>query len=438
MPERLKAAVTAIISAWSAWARPGVGGAMRMNPALAPAWSAWQSGAFVEAGALGKRLVAQPETCDAGRHILSLVAHVTGDHGAAVAHHDRIRPGYRWLPQLDEPVLWSHVHGGDLQAALVFARARKMPEAALKRLELAINRPLSVELDGVVELPFTDDPLSPLMPGVAASLCGRPTVARLDTGGAFVHLSAQQAKAFGVRTVACEKAFASLTTGRICFGAADQLVLGGAILRNIPVAVHHGALSTQGIADNLGVEVGPIIGTNVLQQFLATIDGPGQRLILSRRGNEAARTQHLALVSHARGSSHDVPFAMLHDHFMIVRGSVATHPALLFVDSGLVAFNTQQGQAALLAPHSGLAVWGAPRTSPELFPVIPGTVALDGVARVQMSVFPVSDRVWRQFGDWGGLKVNGLLSWGFLSHFSWTIDFDRYTYSFGDETKGVS
>ena len=44
---------------------------------------------------------------------------------------------------------------------------------------------------------------------------------------------------------------------------------------------------------------------------------------------------------------------------MIARGRVGgVTDANLFVDSGLVAFTAEQGQAALLAPRHALASWG--------------------------------------------------------------------------------
>lgn len=428
--ERLRvAAVATVTGADPATGRAGVGAAMRKSLALDAAWSAWESGTFASARALCEELVAQEETCDAAHHILALVAHVTGDHKAAIVHHQQIRPRYRWLGHLDEPVLWSHVHGGDLEAARRFAEVRRLPRATLKRLDLAIRRPLSLELHGTASLPFTDDPLSPYMPGVSASLCGHSTIVRLDTGGAFLHLSASQAEVFGIQTIACERAFASLTTGKICFGVADELVLGNAILRNVPVAVHHGALSTQGIRDALGVEVGPIIGTNILQRFMTTIDGPGKRILLSSRRDEASRARHHALLSKTHAQTFEIPFAMLHDHFMIARGSAGNIPTLFFVDSGLVVFNTEQGQAAVLAPQSTLDGWGAVSTGPGRFPELAEPLALDAAARFRLAAFTVTDRLWRRFGDWAGLKVQALLSWGFLSYYCWTIDFDRYTYS---------
>ena len=288
---------------------------------------------------------------------LVLVASVLGEFDEAIATHQLIDPRYRRLAELDEPVLWAHVHRDDIAGALAFAERRGLGRrgAATQRLRLALENPLDVEIEGVVDVPFTDDALTPLMPGFAARLNGRPTVARLDTGGSFIHMTAEAAEAFGVKTVVAERAFAALRWHTVRHGFAD-LELGKIHLRNAPVAVHEGALPTGPIAEAFGVELGPIIGTNVLERFLATVDAPGQRLLLSRRGDAEARTAHLARLGAA---PHEAPFALWGDHLMIARGRVGgMTDANLFVDSGLVAFTAEQGQAALLAPRHALASWG--------------------------------------------------------------------------------
>lgn len=144
------------------------------------------------------------------------------------------------------------------------------------------------------------------MPGFAALLNGQPTVARLDTGGSFIHVSSEAATAFGVKTIASEREFAALGWHTVRHGIAN-LELGPIQLRNVPVAVHEGALPAGAIAEVFGVELGPIIGTNVLGRFLTTVDAPSRRLLLSRRGDAVARAAHLAQLDAAQ---HEAPFAL--------------------------------------------------------------------------------------------------------------------------------
>lgn len=409
---------------------------MPRTEAAAPAWDAWRAGDFNEARMRADALLARDESLDEARHLRVLAAHVTGDYPGAIAAYEAIGPRYRRLSELDEPVLWSYVHAGDMAGARAFAESRGMTrnKVTRERLRLAVERPLRTEIAGVVELAFTDDALTPFFPGFEARVNGHPAVARLDTGGVFVHLSAEQAAAYGVETVACERSFAALRFARVCHGVAD-LELGPVRLRNAPVAVHHGALPAEQIASAFGVELGPIIGTNVLQQFLTTVDSPRRRLILSARADPAARAAHLARLG---GDQAEIPFAMWSDHLMIARGSVDGYQGLnFFVDSGLVAATEAQGQAAMLAPRGALADWRVPTPARNSLAELPGDLALGPVAQEGMTASAVSDATWRNFGDWGGVRVDALISYGFLKRYAWTIDFDRRVYLFRDgETRG--
>ena len=66
--------------------------------------------------------------------------------------------------------------------------------------------------------------------------------------------------------------------------------------------------------------------------------------------------------------------------------------------------------------------------APGNFAAIPWPVALGSAERDDMTAFVVSNRTWRQFGDWSRLKVAALLSHAFFKRYSWTLDFDRQVY----------
>jgi hypothetical protein len=402
------------------WFTPAPG----TDPTLAPAWKDWERGDFLSASGRAAELVAGAATADAGHHMLALVSHVTGKYSDALAHYGKIGPNYRWLKQLDEPMLWSYVHLRDIEGAQAFGIKRSYGKrsATAVCLKLAAERPMSVQSRGLVEIELTVDGLTPYMPGFSACLNGRPTVARLDTGGSFVHLSSEQAAAYGIKTVACERTFAGLNWGKVCHGVTD-LGFGSIQLENVPILVHDGQLAAAQIANAFGVELGPIVGTNVLEQFMSTVDGTKRRLYFSRRGDGTARDEHLRYLGN---EAIEVPFVMWGDHYMIARGSVGEYSDLnLFVDSGLVALTENQGQAALLASDATLTSWGVSSVEATQLADLPGSVGLGAAVRRKMSAMRVSDATWRDFGDWGGIRVDALISWGFLKHFVWTVDFDR-------------
>ncbi len=353
-----------------------------------------------------------------------------GQHADAITAHGALGARYRRLSELDEPILWSYLRLGDFAAAHAFAERRGLlrNRATRERLRLAAEKPVRVEMSGVVELPFTEDAFSPLMPGVEVRVGGRPLVARLDTGGSYLHVTRSQARALGIEHGGCEQGFAGLVRNTICYGAAD-LALGGARIENAPVWVHaDDTFPIAVVAGAFGVEMGPIIGTNVFHQFLTTIDAPGRRLILSKRGDPTARAGHIARLS---GHAEEVPFALLKEHFMIARGRVGEgHDLNFFIDSGLAAFRTDQGQAGLIVSTSTLEAWGIPAPSAGRFAEIPRSIALGRLRQDGMTAVAVPDRTWRDFGDWSGIRVEALLSHAFLKNYAWTIDFDRHVYLF--------
>jgi hypothetical protein len=214
----------------------------------------------------------------------------------------------------------------------------------------------------------------------------------------------------------------------MCYGSAD-LTLGDARMQNAPVVVHaDDAIPASSIASAFGVEMGPIIGTNILGHFLTTVDAPHARLLLSERGNPGARDQHLARLS---GHVQETPFALLGEHFMISRGRIGEgRDVNFFIDSGLAAFRSDQGQAGLLASTSTLEAWGVPAPSADRFAEIPCSVALGPVRQDGLTALAVPDRTWRDFGAWAGIRVEALLSHAFLKKYVWTIDFERGVYLF--------
>lgn len=211
------------------------------TPELHAAWRAWQAGDLALAKKLAFTLAGQAHD-DVALHLLTLTAIVRGEYAEARAAYRQIGPEYERLGELDEPMLWAHIHQGDLTAAREYAERRGLLRNSVTegRLQLVIEHPLHAELSGVAELPFTDDKLTPFMPGFAVRLNGQATVARLDTGGAFLHLTPEQARTFGIKSVVCERSFFGLIEGGICYGMAETLEIGPVRLTNVPVAILDG------------------------------------------------------------------------------------------------------------------------------------------------------------------------------------------------------
>ena len=384
------------------------------------AWAAWRAGDALNARALGERLVASDPTSSEGRHVAALAAHVSGDYIAAISYFAELATDYPRRRELRGPIFESYMHLGRAAEALAFAIANEMSANARARAQAQVDNPIAVTIPGVVGLGFEQDALTPHMPGVAGQVNGAAAVFRFDTGGTFVAMSPALAARYGVRSAQCAEGFANLQAAQVCHGVAD-ITLGPVRVVNAPVAVISSLPSEQ-----LGVELGPVLGANFLQRFLATIDATNGRLILSPRGNAATTAQHMAFVG---GRTFEVPFLIWSDHFILARGGAGGHTDLTyFIDSGLVALADDGVQAGLLVSQSEAATWAGvtdPAAAGAIVPLAP-EISLGGATQAAQRAMVLPDATWSAFGTFGGVAVNGLISYGFLKHYAWTLDFDRH------------
>lgn len=260
------------------------------------------------------------------------------------------------------------------------------------------------------------------MPGIAASIDGVDIVARLDTGGSYLHMSSENASRFNIESIGCDSGFASLTQTRICYGITD-IQIGSVSINNVPVAIHEEGLSAAPLATHFNSAMDVIIGTNILELFLTTIDGPNNRMIITDKTNNSALQEHGRLFCEG---GVEVPFGIWTDHLMIAHGQIADKgPINLFVDSGLVVVTPEQGQASFLISYEQLRNLGIQRNDAQLFNQITEPSGLEGVYSKNLLVYPIPDRTWRNYGNWGGMEVAALLGWGYLKHYCWTIDFEN-------------
>jgi hypothetical protein len=220
-------------------------------------------------------------------------------------------------------------------------------------------------------------------------------------------------------------------------GVAREVRLGEAVLSNVPVD----ALSSlKGAQDVI------VVGTNVLEQFLATVDAPGRRVLLAPRGSAveaaaegAAPTGSAAGAGAAEGAAPtgsaagagaaEVPFLLWGDHSIIARGGFGSRSDLNFiVDSGF-AYEIDGRQASMWARLGNYRAWGVPKAvangrhfeSPE--PIRLGPLE-------QHDPFVATTPRKPPWSSLGGIRVDALLSHAFLGHYAWTVDFDRRVLAF--------
>jgi hypothetical protein len=258
------------------------------------------------------------------------------------------------------------------------------------------------------------------LPGVAAELEGPSVVAHFDSGGTFLVMSPEKARTLGITLIDGEMAFASLSFDRSYFGIAESFRMGKALLENVPVVA---IPQLKGLTDRI------YFGTNILEHFLATVDYPARRLVLSPRGNDGEKEKQLASLGARRAV---VPFFLWGDHFMFARGAMGPEKDLnFFIDSGLFYVVADESgkirRASMLAPRENCSRWGmspqeARKGSFECqLPVSLGSVEQATPYIVPGPFGPIAE-------NFGGVRIDGLLSNGFLGDYAWTIDFDRRVY----------
>ena len=164
-----------------------------------------------------------------------------------------------------------------------------------------------------------------------------------------------------------------------------------------------------------------IVGTCLLYRFLATIDYPGEALVLRRK----------ARMGPPPAGAVDVPFLMADDHFMLAQGRLNDGlPSLYFVDSGLAggAFTCPAStlkEAGIVRGSTGVGEGQGGGGAMKVWPFDVAALSLGDARREKLQGIagPFPPQLEREFG----FRIAGLVSHGFLRAYAVTFDFDRMT-----------
>ncbi len=391
-------------------------------------WDSWRAGRFDDVRAIAERTLAQDAGDDEARHLLALWSFVSGRYAEGLGHYVRLHPEYARLDELDAQVLYAYQALRRFDLAADFARRRGRSENQVKLLERQHEEPLNVSLAETTVVPFSRDHMIPdWMPAIPITVNGKEYLGHLDTGGSFVHMSPKMAKEIGLETTFVGTGQANLRETRIEQGLVETLQIGDAVLENVPALALdalEGALQRDGdIADLV------ILGTSILEQFLTTWDNKGQRLVLSPRYDPAARRAHFE--SYVGDDAEPMEFHMALDHFLLGRGAIGEKEATFFVDTGLVTVDPKGRQPGLMiSPESFSAYGGTGDFAEPTFADAPGAVRLGPVSLTGQGVW-VNEM--QDQHTYLGVKTDALLSYGFLKHCEWTLDFDTRQWFFACE-----
>lgn len=382
-------------------------------------WFVWRAGDIQGAESWAESVLEGEPGNQEALHLKVAASAVQGKYGEAVESYSGIDPEYEEFENVTRIVASIYMnHDVDMEKAVELFEGIDDPRAEIARERL--EKPLEVEANGTFVIPFQAvDPITPLLPYIAGTVNGNETILSMDTGGTYLIMGPLQAEEFGIERGNESGGLQSPGRFMVWNGVVDELVLGDeVVLRNVPVVVMEGLDAT-------------IFGTNILESFLATVDYPNKRLILTSRDREDLFEAHMDMVE---GEKVTMPFYLFEDNFMFGRGSFAGQDVTLFFNSGLLAIALIDGeirQASFMASRNRLLSWGINESELDESGFIETDFALGVAGLEQNDTLVLFDSNFQE--DWvvGGVVMGGLVSHAFLSEYSWTIDFERHEYVFG-------
>lgn len=279
------------------------------------------------------------------------------------------------------------------------------------------------------------------LPVVPIEINGKRINAFIDTGAPMFVVDEAIAAELGIKSASGMKGeFAGGNTAEISFGRADSLRIGDVNIQNIPVMLG----SFEGFANTFkdsASDVHGIIGTNVLQQFVATMDYPSGQLILRPRSETGHQRVNEMLTNDT--VLEEMPFTLALTHNMFAKGSINQKSGLnFFVDSGLAL-----PKSAMTLPKETMDLLGIP--IPKLTPALKGVGGMGG-SDYEEGSFDLSEyglgnlQLKNGIGDFTtgetvpyydeafGFFQDGLISHNYLKNYKWTIDFDSMKMIFSE------
>lgn len=271
----------------------------------------------------------------------------------------------------------------------------------------------------------------------------------IDTGGSELLLDSEFARELNVKPMSSvEGTFSGGQHAQVESGRVDSLTLGSWTLRNIPV----GMIPLRSMSSGFGVkQINGCIGTNVLYQFLSTIDYRTGELILRKKNaanlkrfDAAGGPSGAPGVGRRSGGRNTqpknppganntavtngivVPMWMAGDHFMVAWGRVNTQPiSLFFVDSGLAGAGVKLAESAI--QQAGIHLDESKATEGQggggMLKIIPYTVAQFTVGEIMEQNVPgLYDGPFPWENEFG-FHLAGMFGSDFLKHYAVTFDF---------------
>ncbi|MBM3298158.1 MAG: hypothetical protein FJY83_11245 [Candidatus Aminicenantes bacterium] len=258
------------------------------------------------------------------------------------------------------------------------------------------------------------------LPLVRLKVNGRAVELILDTGGDRLYIDERVARRIGIRTLATRKAKYAYTGGKTVkepLGVAASVEMDAVTLENVPVIVARWTA--------LGLTGDGVITTQILKQFLTTVDYD-RREIIFRERSEAGRQEMLDSFA---GDPVRLPFWMAATHLMFTRGRINGRTLNYFVDSGL-AMSMPLVVTDETVEDLGLSDRKTKIEGTPYFWVPIDSLGMEGLQSGATQA--LGNILVEKDSYWGlGFLADALISHQYLRHLgSWTIDFDAMSYYF--------
>ncbi|MGE0762919.1 MAG: retroviral-like aspartic protease family protein [Bdellovibrionales bacterium] len=383
-------------------------------------WQLWQQGNISAAKKSAQRFL--QVDADQARHVLMLTAFARGKFQEAIDQQQLISNSYSRFQDTLMPVIDAYRHLGQYSEAYAFAVNHSVNEPvglqdALKQYSVS---PPKFQLAKATEIPFKmNDPFNPYLPGFDLTLNGRTMIGHIDTGGTFVVISKELADQMGLKYTYFGNGHCNGKEASVWF-TQTTMQLGDLLVTGIPTEISD-------CLDGTAMKARAIFGTNILQRFLSTIDYPKNRLVLSPF---TQRSAHARLVSTGYSSSTKQKFHIWGDHYMFAKGQMSGFKNRnFFVDTGLVTFHADGRQSAFLTSTKNLIDMGYDQQTLANDNVV-NIIGDVGFKRIVQSGHAVQHQGVISFSNFGGVEITGLIGHAFLNKYSWTIDFEKMSYTF--------
>jgi hypothetical protein len=281
--------------------------------------------------------------------------------------------------------------------------------------------------DRVAHLLMVNDIAAPgALPTVTVEINGHPVSFILDTGGDRLYLDEGLAERLAITTISKRRSRYAYTKGEYVdepLGVADRVRLGEVTLRNVPVIVAKWRV--------LGQKTDGVVTTQILKQFLSTVDYANKRITLRERSEGGRR--HLREWLGGQPTV-EVPFFMTGTHLMFAKGTLNGHEGLnLLLDSGLAS------SMPLVIVNETVEFLGLPRNPVPNTRFFWSPLESHGLAGLTRGPTQALGNVMVEenpYWQWGFL-FDALVSHQYLRHLgSWTIDFDAMKYYFPAPSAG--